>query len=241
MAVAALALYFAGAQQRLKYALGLRARFVPLVERALLCALYLAYLPWCLSVSRHLLCVEMHVTAAWQRRWTCASLDAAQGLCAAKQRCGMQGGGGPDAATGGVWGVLAWTCAALFAAGLPALFSALVRRGTPFAGRRRHEQWLQSIEAEYMLHLSSLWSHQHYALIASFRRPWAHYYTASLVLKAGLAAALAASWDTELILFGTLPGLSPTCARQCLQALRGALRRQSWVQACATGATLCEI
>ena len=103
MAVAALALYFAGAQQRLKYALGLRARFVPLVERALLCSLYLAYLPWCLSVSRHLLCVEMHVTAAWQRRWTCASLDAAQGLCAAKQRCGMQGGGGPG------WG---WGCIA---------------------------------------------------------------------------------------------------------------------------------
>lgn len=210
--VATTALYFLFIQQKFKYMVGLRARFVPFLERSFLSLLYLGYMPWCLYVSRHLLCVEMQAVTVWQRQWSCPNLDASQFLCAAKKAClysnatltGADGqlGDNVTIAPGRLEGLLAWVCILLFGVGLPWMLAALVGKGAPFAGRRKHELWVQSMEAEYLLHLSSLWSHQHYPLISSFNRSWTYFYPLSLVFKLGMAVTLAATWDLDVVVLG---------------------------------------
>jgi hypothetical protein len=42
------------------------SKYVPVLERAVLRALQLVFLPWAIFVFRHILCVEMHAISLWQ-------------------------------------------------------------------------------------------------------------------------------------------------------------------------------
>ena len=143
------------------------SKYVPALERAVLRALQLVFLPWAMFVFRHVLCVEMHAISRWQLELTCKSgkMDASQLLCRMRQGCA------PSDVTVGVCLLVAIGC---FALGLPGALVLLTRRTCIFGSSRKHAFWLSAVETEFVVGLSSAWSLEHYSLSSSFTRPWHH-------------------------------------------------------------------